>query len=74
MADSQQETNRTSTTIFIIATVVVFFILGAVISVRGCHEPNDMEEIIDPDDPLPGAQDATGFRFAPDAVPLLTAA
>ncbi|MEP0547827.1 MAG: hypothetical protein ABJF88_12910 [Rhodothermales bacterium] len=73
MADSQQETNRKSTTIFIIATLVVIFIVGAIISVRGCHEPNDMEEIIDPDGPLPGTQDATGSRFAPDAAPLLAA-
>ncbi len=74
MADSQQETSRKSTTILIIATLVVIFIVGAVISVRGCHEPNDMEEIIDPDGPLPGAQDETGYRFAPDAVPLRVAA
>jgi hypothetical protein len=73
MADSQQETNRKSTTIFVIATIAVFVVIGAVISVRGCHEPNDMEEVIDPDGPLPGTQDATGYRFAPDAAPLLAA-
>lgn len=73
MSDSQQETNRASTRIFVIATVLVLIVLGGIVSVRGCHQPNDMEDRIDPDDPLPGAQDATGYRFAPDAVPLLAA-
>lgn len=74
MSDSLQETNRKSTTVFIIITVLVFLALGAIIFARGCHEPDDREDVIDPNDPLPGAQDATGFRFAPDAVPLLAAA
>ena len=74
MADSDRSDARSTSRIFVIATIVLLVILGAIISVRGCHEPNDMEERIDPDDPLPGTQDATGYRFAPDAAPLLRAA
>ncbi len=72
MAESRQETNRKSTTIFIIATVVVFIILAAIIVFRGCHQSNLGEDQVRPGDPLPGAQDATGY-LAPDAVPLLRA-
>ena len=73
MADSDRSESRNTTRLFVFLTVLVIIIVGAVISVRGCHEPNDMEDRIDPDGPLPGAQDATGYHFAPDAAPLLAA-
>lgn len=74
MADSARQQSRKTALAIGLLALLALVIAGAVITVRGCHQPNDMEERIDPDDPLPGAQDATGSRYAPDAAPLLRAA
>ncbi len=74
MADSDRKDTRKTTLSIALLALLVIAILGAVIVVRGCHQPNDMEDRINPDDPLPGTIDGTGFHHTPDAVPLLRAA
>jgi hypothetical protein len=74
MADSDRKDARKTTSFLVIATLAVLVIVGGIIVVRGCHQPNSMEEQIDPDDQLPGTLEGTGSLHAPDAVPLLRAA
>lgn len=68
MAADRQDARSTSRTLMYLVAAL-FLIVLVVILVRGCHESNTREEIINPDDPLPGAQTAL-----PPAVPLLRAA
>lgn len=64
---------KKGTNLLVIAAAVVLLVLGAVFAVQACHEPNTREDIIDPDDPLPGTQDATGWHYDTEAAPLLAA-
>lgn len=73
MTDSDRSDARKTSRFFILATVLVFVALALLIVFRGCHEDSIDEDRLDPNDPLPGTQDATGYHFAPDAEPLLTA-
>ena len=73
MADSERTTSRRTTLVIGALTVLVILIVGGIVSVRGCHQPNTMEERIDPDDQLPGTMEGTGSLYAPEATPLLRA-
>ena len=74
MADSERKDARKTSLVVGALTVLVILIVGGIISVRGCHQPNSMEEQIDPDDQLPGTLEGTGSLYAPAAAPLLRAA
>jgi hypothetical protein len=74
MADSKRTTSRRTTLVIGALTVLVILIVGGIISVRGCHQPNYMEDQIDPDDQLPGTLEGTGSLHTPDVAPLLRAA
>lgn len=74
MSDSDRKTSSKTTLVFGILTLLALIVLGGIISVRGCHQPNTMEDRIDPDEQLPGTRDGTGALYTPEAVPLLRAA
>lgn len=72
MADSERQKARKTTSLFVILALVAVLVVGGVIAVRGCHQPNTMEEQIDPEDQLPGTLEGTGSLHG--AQPLLQAA
>jgi hypothetical protein len=74
MADSARKDSRKTSLVVGALTVLVILVVGGIISVRGCHQPNSMEDRIDPDDQLPGTLEGTGSLHSPDAAPLLRAA
>jgi hypothetical protein len=74
MADSERKNARKTTGTILLVALAILVVVGGIIVVRGCHQPNSMEEQIDPDDQLPGTLEGTGSNGAPGAVPLLPAA
>ena len=66
MASDRQDARSTSRTLAYVVAAI-FLVVLIVIVARGCHESNSREDVINPDDPLPGAQTAL------PAVPLLVA-
>ena len=64
--DADRSTTRKTSRLLMLLALVAILVVGAVVVVQGCHEPNDMEERINPDDPLPGAQ--TALPFTPESV------
>lgn len=73
MSDTSRTTSRKTTLIFGVLALLALVVLGGIISVRGCHGPNTMEDRIDPDEQLPGTLEGTGSLYTPDATPLLQA-
>lgn len=71
MATDRDRASNASSIAAIIAIAAVF-LLFVVIVFRGCQDAGPGADTINPDNPLPGAEDATGWAPPVEAAPLLT--
>lgn len=70
---TDREDARTGSRTLAYIVAAIFLVVLVILVARGCHESNSREDVINPDDPLPGAQTAIPVTHS-DAVPLLRAA